>query len=139
MIKNEDGTVKFDYINNKTEPLTEEQLEEEIILEGKKKFNKTYVLSMKKRVGEVKLKDMKIELTIQKNDVAPLPLNETQIKDAKAKLDDLDNHDENRLKSMERRNFLESYLFDKKEWLETKEALTVKNYLILAFTKRIKR
>lgn len=126
MIKNNDGTVKFEFVHNKTEPLSEEQVAEEIKLAGSKKINETVILSMKKRVGEVNEEERKIELLVQKEDVLPLPLNETQIKEAKAKLDDLDKHDETRIKTMERRNFLETFLLDKKEWLETNEALIVR-------------
>lgn len=127
MIKNSDGTVKFDYFQNKTEPLTDEQMTEVINLEPSKKLNDTMITIMKKKVGEVMQKEKKVQLLVEKEDVYPLPLNATQIKDAKAKLDSLDNHDKVRIQIMERRNYLESFLFDKKDWLESKEVVTVKN------------
>jgi hypothetical protein len=33
--------------------------------------------------------------------------------------------DESRLKTMERRNYLETFLYEKKEWYSSKEALLV--------------
>ena len=136
MIKNSNNTVKFEYTQNKTEPLTDEELKERITLAGSKKFNETAIANMKKRVGEVKQKEKKLALKVDKEDVIPLPLNDTQLKQAKAKLDSLDKNDVIRIKTMERRDFLESFLFDKKEWLDGKDAMTVKYLLNEANAKR---
>ena len=136
MIKNSNNTVKFEYTQNKTEPLTDEELKERITLAGSKKFNETAIANMKKRVGEVKQKEKKLALKVDKEDVIPLPLNDTQLKEAKAKLDRLDKNDVIRIKTMERRDFLESFLFDKKEWLDGKDAMTVKYLLNEANAKR---
>ena len=127
MTKNADNTVKFQYTTNKTDPLNEEQLAEQIKLpNSNKKVNETTLNEMKKRVGEIKLKEKKRDLTVHKEENTPLPLNEDQIKASRIKLDNLDKQDKTREATIERRDFLERFLFDKKEWLDSTDAKTVK-------------
>ena len=126
MLKNADGTVKFAFINNKTLPLSQSELAEEV--KPALKMNETRLAENKKKVGETRQKQKKSDLIVHKEEVKPYPLTEAQIRESRIKLNTLDKHDETRLKTMERRNFLESFLIDKNEWLEGKEALTVKSF-----------
>ena len=123
MLRNTDGTVKFDFVNNRTQPLSQSELAEEV--KPALKMNDTRLAENKKKVGLTRQKIKKSVLTVHKDEVKPLPLTEAQIREARSKLNSLDQHDETRLKTMERRNFLESFLIDKNEWLEGKEALAV--------------
>ncbi len=81
--------------------------------------NETYTFKMKKRIGEVKTSESRREVKLQLTHSYPLPLNKKQLRQAKEKLDQLDRNDELRLRTMERRNFLETFLYDKREWLES--------------------
>ena len=81
--------------------------------------NDTHTFKMKSKIGEVKTSEAKKRVSVHKNFSYPLPLSKKKIRDAKNKLDQLDKNDEIRVKTMERRNFLESFLYEKREWLES--------------------
>lgn len=123
MIKNSDGTVKFQYVKELTHPQTEEELKEEV--KPFLKMNETKLMEHRKKVGEQKQKVKKVELSVQRSEIQPVPLTDSQIREARHRLDSLDKHDQTRLKTMERRNYLETYLYDKNEWLDSKEAKKV--------------
>lgn len=69
---------------------------------------------------------MNNELTINTTYTYPLPLSDDQIVSSRKLLNELDKIDENRLKTIERRNYLETYLYEKREWYSSEEAKQVK-------------
>ena len=96
--------------------------------------NDTYTFKMKSKIGEIKTSEVKTKIPVNKNYTYPLPLSRKKLREAKSKLDTLDRNDDLRLRTMERRNFLESFLYDKKEWLEssqdTKKVIIYVNFSI---------
>jgi hypoxia up-regulated 1 len=116
------GGSEFIYSPNYTEPLPQEQLDEEI-----RKLNLTgeasdTFIQMKKDIGKKKTQEVKKDLTVELVYSYPTPLTKEQITESKNKLDSLDRHDSNRIKKMEARNSLETLIYNKKEWLEGEEA-----------------
>lgn len=65
---------------------------------------------------------MNNELSIKTIYTYPLPLTNQQIADSQKLLNELDKQDQTRLKTIERRNYLETYLNEKREWYNSKEA-----------------
>jgi hypothetical protein len=80
------------------------------------------LLKNRKNIGKKSTNNKKHKLRIESEHSYPKPFTKKDITDALNKLDSLDKFDEMRIKTMERRNTLETYLFDKKQWLDSEDA-----------------
>jgi hypothetical protein len=119
------GGIEVVYQSNVTQPLTEEeikQFEEELKEKNFTESAKTNLLNMRKDVGKKKTKEQKIDLDVAVEYSKPRPLTKEEIAASKLKLDKLDQIDTNRIKTMEKRNALETLIYAKKEWLDSKDS-----------------
>jgi hypoxia up-regulated 1 len=119
------GDQEVIYHPNVTAPLPAEEIkayEEELKTQNLTNAARTTLINMRKDVGKKRTREEKIALTITPEFTIPRPLSKEEIAEAKVKLDKLDEIDRNRIATMEKRNSLETLIYAKKEWLETKEA-----------------
>ena len=88
-----------------------------IISESDKKF-----LLKKKLVGEKKVHTIKHPLKVNVTYTYPKPLSEEKIIELRHNIQRLIEIDENRIKMIEKRNAIESLLYNRKEWLSSESA-----------------
>jgi hypoxia up-regulated 1 len=120
------GGVEFVYTPNITEPFSAEELaqvDEELKNPSKNMTDgEKMVLKMKKDVGKKRTQEMKKDLVVETEYTIPKPMTAENIAEAKKKLDYLDEIDRDRIKMHERRNSLETLIYAKKEWIESKNS-----------------
>ena len=77
-----------------------------------------------KKIGQKKDEEEKIYLNIKEYHlITPKPMNETQIRKARKKLERFIEIDTNRTQLIEKKNKLEMLIFQRKEWLESKHSI----------------
>jgi hypothetical protein len=117
------GATQFVFLPNYTSQLTLEEIKQ--IDEDIKNSNTTEseksLYKMRKEIGRKKVQDVKKELKMNFEYTQPRPLTQEEIKKSREKLNSLDEIDGNRIKTMEKRNALESMIYNKREWLDTSE------------------
>jgi hypoxia up-regulated 1 len=116
------------YLPFPTSPLPEEEIkkyQEELKSQNLTEAARKTLLNMRKDVGKKKTQEEKVEFNIVTEYTLPRPLTKEEIAQSKLKLDKLDLMDSNRIKTMEKRNALETLIYAKKEWLDSKEAAKV--------------
>jgi len=117
------GGTEVLFLTNYTEPISQEELkkmEEEMKTKNMTDAEKR-IFSMRKDVGKKKVQENKKDLTYEIIYSNPRPLNKEEMNISKEKLDKLDHYDENRIKTMEKRNALETLIINKRDWLEDAE------------------
>lgn len=118
------GNNEFIWEPTKVDPLPEEELkklEEELKQENLTDIQK-HQLEMKRDIGKERKNEIKKDLEVSVEYSDPQPLTSQQIDEAKLKLDKFDQIDLDRIRTMEKRNSLESLIYAKKEWFETEES-----------------
>lgn len=90
-----------------------------VISESEKMF-----LINKKRIGEKKNHTVHLPLRSIVEHSYPKPLNTSQIEHHKQHIKHLLEIDHDRIKVIERKNTIESFIYNKKEWLQTEDATT---------------
>ena len=118
------GGIEYIFTPKQADPLPSEEIqkiEEELKTANLTEAQKS-ALQMKKEVGKEKKQEVKKDLSIDVEYSDPKPLTQTQIEEAKAKLNKFDQIDEDRIKTMEKRNSLEAMIYSKKEWMESDES-----------------
>jgi hypothetical protein len=120
--------MEFVYTPNFTAPLNEGELSE-LDERGKKADEKngnnntsSFFNSMKNDVGKKRTQEEKRELKLSTEFTDPQPMTAEQIAESKKKLDTIDEIDLTRIKTMEKRNALETLLYNKKEWIDSEES-----------------
>lgn len=115
------GGTEFLFTPNKVEPLSAEELEkvEEELKTGNLTDTQKQMLATKKEVGKEKKQEIKKKLKVEVINTYPHPLTQKQIEEARLKLDNFDQIDADRIKTMEKRNSLEALIYSKKEWMDS--------------------
>jgi hypoxia up-regulated 1 len=113
------------FSTNFTAPLPEEDIkafEESLKEKNKTETERKTLVQMLKDVGKVKKQERKIPLTYTIEEHLIKALSESQMSQARSKLDKFDEIDKNRIRTMETRNALETLIYAKKEWLDGEKA-----------------
>lgn len=119
------GSQEVVFLPFPTSPLAEEEIkkyEEELKSQNMTDAKRRTLVNMKKDVGKKKTQEQKVEMNIVTEYSLPRPLTNEEIVQSKLKLDKIDQMDLNRIKTMEKRNSLETLIYAKKEWLDSKDA-----------------
>jgi hypoxia up-regulated 1 len=117
VVQSQNGDFEINYTTNNIEPLTADQIAKEVKkykLEGSALEN---FVKLQSEVGKSKTDLVKKELNLETVFSYPKPLNPVDLPKLNAKLDSLDKHDETRLIKIEKKNILETLIYNKKEWL----------------------
>ena len=124
-----DSTILNDTKEEKNKKLKKKVIEEEKLIQLNKTYNNILYITTKekdrlnnlKKIGQIKEEEENIDLNIKETYLLfPKPMNKTQIKNSIKKIERLIQVDANRTKLLEKRNKLETLIFNKKEYLDKK-------------------
>jgi molecular chaperone DnaK (HSP70) len=118
------GGTEYIFTPKKVDPFPDEEIQkfEEELKTANLTDAQKHALQMKKEVGKEKKHEVKKDLSITVEYSDPKPLTQKEIEESKVKLDKFDQIDEDRIKTMEKRNSLEAMIYSKKEWMESEES-----------------
>jgi hypoxia up-regulated 1 len=115
------GGQELIYSPNFTPPIPEDEIktfEESLKQKNMTESERKTLVRMRRDVGKTQKQERKIPLSFTVEEHLVKALNDSQMKEAKSKLDKFDEIDKNRIKTMETRNSLETIIYAKKEWLD---------------------
>ena len=113
--------------NNNDDDDTTEEEKDEIIIPNNFTYNNTHYitnsyssnLKLRLKIGDQKNETVQENLSVNPIYTSiPIPFNYTQIYESKLKIRRLEEIDKNRTKLIEKRNILESLIYERKEWFE---------------------
>jgi len=110
------GIPGFFNVPEYTPPFTKEELDDFL-----QNSNLTEFHHLRKKVGSLNHEHMKQKLELSLTYSYPKPLLKNKIEEYKKKLDKLDQFDKKRVQLLEKKNTLETILYEKKDWLENSD------------------